>query len=535
MISFKKNYSESPQIFIAGWALLSISILALDIWIPLGVADGILYVALVLAGLLTGDRKLIIWGAVLGSIFIVAGFFLSPEGGEMWKILLNRFICLFTLWMTAVLCLLQNQSENQLADTHVRLEEGVRDRTHQLNLANELLRRESSFVQLHKDIAVASNETRAVEDTLQFCLKRICGFAGWPLGHLYLMDPESDSKLVSSTIWHLDNPEQFETLRRISETTAFAPGVGLPGRVLESGKPAWIMDVDEDDNFPRAKLTTDLGIKAAFAFPVLIGDQVAGIMEFFSARPVPPDNVLLEIMAQIGTQLGRVLERKSADDLKENSRQRLRNLYHRLEMVREEERTRIAREIHDEMAQVLTTLKLELTLLGNKLHAQGGPLSTQAKSMIDVIDDTIPAVKQMIHDLRPPVLDDLGLDEAIHWQGQEFERLTGIHFNFQLPKSSFQLDKARSTTLFRIFQETITNVIRHAGAKNILVQLNDNNDRVSLLVQDDGKGIAPAQHLNGHSLGILGMRERARVWGGTVEFDSEPQQGTTVTISISKN
>ncbi len=534
MISFKKKYNESPGIFISMWILLSLAILVWDIWIPLGVADGILYVVLVLAGLLTGDRKLIIWGAWIGSLFIVIGFFLSPGDGEMWKVLLNRFLCLFTLWMTTGLCLLQNQSETQLADAHLQLEERVQERTQQLNLTNELLLRESSFVQLHKDIAVASNETRAVDETLEFCLKRICEFAGWPLGHLYLVNPEVESELVSSTIWYLDDPGQFETLRRISEATVFAPGEGLPGRVLESGKPAWIMDVNEDDNFPRANLTADLGVKAAFAFPILIGEQVAGIMEFFSARPVPPDNVLLEIMAQIGTQLGRVLERKLADDKMESSRQRLRSLYHRLEMVREEERTRIAREIHDEMAQVLTTLKLELTLLDKKLHKQDGP-STQAKSMISVIDDTIPAVKQMIHDLRPPVLDDLGLDEAIRWQGKEFERLTGIHFNFQLPQTNFKLDKARSTTLFRIFQETITNVIRHAEAKNILVQLRDKNDRVSLLVRDDGKGIEPKYHLNGHSLGILGMRERARVWGGTVEFESAPQEGTTVTISISKN
>ncbi|MDH3256277.1 MAG: GAF domain-containing sensor histidine kinase [Nitrospinota bacterium] len=517
------------------WVLLAVIIFLADIFIPTGVADGMLYVVLVLVGLLAGNRRLILGGALLGTFLILAGFFLSPAGGEIWKVLFNRFLSIFTLWMTYFLCLLQNRSEKELAAAHLHLEERVRDRTLKLDEANRLLQLESAFVQLHKDIAVASNETRNVIETFQYCLQRICKHTGWPVGHLYLVDKNARSPLVSSTIWHLDDLDQFETFREISEATAFDPGIGLPGRVLESGKPAWINDVTLDPNFPRAKLSHNLGVKAGFAFPVLIREEVVGIMEFFSEQTAEPEDKLLEIMTHIGAQLGRVIERQRAEQEDLHSRQQLLNLYHRLEMVREEERTRIAREIHDELAQVLTALKLEISLLQKKLGNQVPALQKHAGTILGLVDQTIPAVKELIHDLRPSILDDFGLQETISWEGKEFERRTGIRCDLDLNLINPKIDSARSTAMFRIFQETLTNVVRHANARHVKVNLEDELNTLTLRVEDDGIGIDSKHLLNGKSLGILGMRERARVWGGEVDFQSEPQKGTTVVVQISRS
>ncbi len=517
------------------WILLAVFIFLADIFIPTGVADGMLYVALVLVGLLSGNRRLIMGGAILGTLLIIVGFFLSPSGGELWKVLLNRFLSIFTLWMTAILCLLQNRSEKELAATHLNMEERVIDRTLQLNEANRLLQQESAFVQLHKDIAVASNETRKVTDTFQYCLRRICNHAGWPVGHLYLVDKNAKSPLVSSTIWHLDNLDQFETFRAISEATAFDPGIGLPGRVLESGKPAWIIDVTQDPNFPRAKLSHNIGVKAGFAFPILIREEVVGIMEFFSEEAAEPKDELLEIMAHIGALLGRVIERQRAEQEDRNSREQLLNLYHRLEMIQEEERTRIAREIHDELAQVLTALKLEISLLKKKLGDQAPALEKNAEMLLGLVDQTIPAVKELIHDLRPPILDDFGLQETISWQGKEFERRTGIHCDLDLNLMNSEIDSARTTAMFRIFQETLNNVVRHAHARHVKVSLEDASNMLTLRVEDDGIGIDSKHLLNGKSLGIMGMRERAKVWGGQVDFQSEPQKGTTVVVQITRS
>ncbi len=504
----------------------------MDMVLPLGVADGMLYAVLVLVGLLARDRRFIVGGAVVGSVLTLAGFFLSPPGVEQWTVVVNRGLSIAVIWMTAVFCLLQNRSQIHLKSAHDRLEDRVKERTAQLNETNLRLRQESEFVKLHKDIAVASNETRAVEDTMRRCIERICVHTGWPVGHLYQTTDRRSNRLEPSGIWYFENPERFETFRKVSEETGFDPGVGLPGRVLQSGKPAWIIDVTKDPNFPRAKLAENIGVKAGFAFPVLIGTEVVGVMEFFSAKAAEPDAKMLDIMAQVGTQMGRVIERRRAEEDNRDSHERLRKLYHRLELVREEERTRIAREVHDELAQVLTILKLELSLLDKKISKFNSKLQSNTRMMLELIDNTIQSVKKIGMDLRPPLLDDLGLSEAIKWHGTEFERRTGIHCAFNRDGNGINLDEARSTTVFRIFQEALTNVVRHARAKNVDVCLKDENGFLILGIKDDGIGISPNQISNARSLGLLGMRERAMVWGGQVDIEGTTDQGTTVTIKI---
>ncbi len=295
--------------------------------------------------------------------------------------------------------------------------------------------------------------------------------------------------------------------------TPFNAGEGLPGRVIASGKPAWIIDVTKDSNFLRANLAKNIGVKAGFAFPILIGDEIVGVMEFFSSEAVEPDGKLLEIMAQVGTQLGRVLERKRAEEEIMRSQKQLRDLYHRLELVREEERTRMAREIHDELAQTLTALKLEISLLDKKLKKNDPTLRSCTQMMLEVLNTTIQAGKKLVMDLRPPLLDDFGLPEAIEWQAIEFEKRTGIQCDIDFGKNYLVLDKDRSTTLFRIFQETLTNVTRHAKADKINISLTESNGDVTLQIRDNGIGISKKQISNLRSLGLLGIRERALVWG----------------------
>jgi len=530
----KSQDKQTDLRFIFAGILIATAVFILDLQLPLGVADGVLYVALVLIGLRTRSKNFVLFSAISGTALILIGFYLSPEGGELWKVLANRALSAFTLWMTAILCLWQIQAETKLQEASEKLEKRVQDRTGKLDEANELLRRESGFVELHKDIAVASNETQTIKNTLEYCLKRICAHTGWPVGHLYLTSERYSLHLVPAGIWHLEDPARFETFRKITEATPFEAGEGLPGRVIVSGKPAWIIDVTKDPNFPRAHLAKNIGVKAGFAFPILIGDEIVGVMEFFSSRAVEPDEKLLEIMAQVGTQLGRVLERKRAEEEVRHSHEQLRNLYRRLELVREEERTRMAREIHDELAQALTALKLEISLLDKKLDKNDSTLRSYTQMMLEILDTTIQAGKKLVMDLRPPILDDFGLPEAIEWQAIEFENRTGIQCDIDFGKNHLVLDKDRSTTLFRIFQETLTNVTRHAKADKINISLKESNGEVTLQVRDNGIGISKNQINNLRSLGLLGIRERALVWGGKVDIMGTPNQGTTVTINLKR-
>jgi len=530
-IKAKKYYFRK---YLVVGLILSGLIFVVDTQIPLGVAGGMLYVVLVLLGLMTGHRSFIIYAAVLGSVLNALIFMISPPGSEWGQVVANRLLAIFTIWMTAMLCLIINRAEEGHHSAQDELEEKIRDRTGTIQETNERLNAEIEYSKQIKAIAVASNETRAIDETLRFCLRQICEFARWPLGHLYLTADNPAEGLVPTEYWHVDEPGQFETFQKVTLETPLEEGVGLPGRVLVSGEPAWIIDVTKDSNFPRAKLAQDIGVKAGFAFPILIGRRVVGVMEFFSPDAVEPDPQMLDIMAQIGTQLGRVLERKQAQDESERSQDQLRNLYHRLEQVREEERTRTAREVHDHLGQVLTTIKLELSLLRKKLDDDNPAIQKSIEQLLEMSDDAIQTVKKISMDLRPPILDDLGIAEAIVWQVKEFTGRTGIECEFEDNLNDFEPDLERSTTLFRIFQETLTNVVRHAGATKVYVTLSELNDSVTLQVRDNGCGILPGEVSNLRSLGLLGMRERAMVWGGNLQIHGVSDEGTTVTINIKK-
>jgi diguanylate cyclase (GGDEF)-like protein/PAS domain S-box-containing protein len=183
-------------------------------------------------------------------------------------------------------------------------------------------------LQLTETIAAAANEASAVEEAMQAAVTSICRYTGWPVGHAYLLS-EDQRRLVSTTIWHLSEPDRFAAFRDITEATNFERGVGLPGRVLASGNPAWIMDVNLDDNFPRAKQAENTGIKAGFGFPVRSGSEVTAVLEFFATEALEPNDQLLATMDSIGTQLGRVIERRRWEKALMASEQQYRLLFER--------------------------------------------------------------------------------------------------------------------------------------------------------------------------------------------------------------
>lgn len=174
------------------------------------------------------------------------------------------------------------------------------------------LRMENAFVHLLRVVTSVSNESATLEESLQATLDAVCCVTGWPVGHALLRIEDKD-ELVSTGLWHFDAPARFEEFRRVSEALTFGGGVGLPGRVLASGAPAWITDVTMDTNFPRNRLIKNVGLKAAFAFPILVRREVAGVLEFFNTEAAGPDERVLMVMNQVGAQVGRVIERRRAE------------------------------------------------------------------------------------------------------------------------------------------------------------------------------------------------------------------------------
>jgi PAS domain S-box-containing protein len=216
----------------------------------------------------------------------------------------------------------------------------------------------------------------------------------------------------------------------------------------------------------------------------------------------------------------------------ERSREELRALSRHLQTIREEEKARIAREVHDELGSTLTALKMDLDWLGEHLNGAPAPVLEKRATMRKLVEAAVATTRRIVTDLRPSILDDLGLPAALRWQAAEFAKHTGARVEVDAPETREPIDRAVALALFRIFQETLTNVARHAKANQVSVKLASNDHSLVLQIRDNGIGVSEENLRKPTSLGIRGMRERAEQLGGDLSVTAAPGSGTTVVISI---
>lgn len=214
------------------------------------------------------------------------------------------------------------------------------------------------------------------------------------------------------------------------------------------------------------------------------------------------------------------------------SRERLRNLNNQLQSVREEEKTRIAREIHDELGQALTMLKFDVSWLGKKFGQKDPMVIDKTKSMKELIESSIRVVQRIATELRPQMLDIMGLCETLKWQNNEFQKRTGTNCEIIIEPDEIFVDSERSTALFRIYQEALTNVARHAKASRVQTSFKKQNGDLVLEINDNGIGMDENIMDDPHSLGLIGIRERVLILGGKFDLHSNLGKGTTLTIII---
>ncbi len=225
-----------------------------------------------------------------------------------------------------------------------------------------------------------------------------------------------------------------------------------------------------------------------------------------------------------------ITEKRHSEEELERSREQLRNLSAYLQSVREKESTRIAREIHDELGQSLTALQMDVAWLGGQIPSEYTSLREKTQRMAHLVDATIDSVHRIMSELRPILLDDLGLTAAIEWQAKDFQAKTGIFCALAL--QDVNMDGSGAISVFRIFQESLTNTARHANATAVRIQLFRKNGSIIMQVRDNGRGIKGSDARSGRSLGIAGMKERALLLKGQIDITGAPGEGTTVTLTI---
>ncbi|MBI3325642.1 MAG: GAF domain-containing protein [Nitrospinae bacterium] len=440
-----------------------------------------------------------------------------------------------------------NKMTADLRQIYETIEETVRVRTH-------ALQQQTASVALLQAVAVAANEAATVEDALQIALDRICAYTGWPVGHVYLPAGDGTGALLPTTIWHLNNPARFETFRQVTEATRARSAHGLAGRVLASGRPSWIIDVTQDPEFRRAQLARDIGVRAGFAFPVLVGREVAGVLEFFAEEAAEPDAQVLDLMANIGTQLGRVLERtraaetigqakEAAEDANRTKSQFLANMSHELRtplnaiigfsrLVMRRARDILPQREHENLGKILLSAEHLLALINDILD-----LSKVEAGKMDLYLETF--------DLAP-MLDDVAA--TVQPLVEKNANTLRVHRPDAVGAMRADLTKVRQS-LFNLLSNACKFTSNGTITLEVTRRREDGVDWLTFCVRDTGIGMtaeqmgrlfqafaqaerSTARQYGGTGLGLVITKKFCQLMGGDITVAGDPGHGSTFVITL---
>lgn len=409
-------------------------------------------------------------------------------------------------------------------------------------------------------------EAASVESASPEILREICESFGWDCGHVWKVDHEA-GVLRHAAHWH-QHDDRLMLCARAAEGVTFHPGVGMAGRIWSEGKGDWIRNLQSTNDLVRAETAAVPGLKSAMGAPILLGHEVHGVLVFFSRRTREEDASHLMLLAALGSQMGQFMERRRAEadlrsahsdlearierrtrqlseanraledeiGVRRQTEQALRQLSARLLRIQDEERQRIARDLHDSTAQVLAALSMKLTVLQrgvSRFDRRTGVLADECAALAELC---VRQIRSMSYLLHPPLLEEMGLPAALNWCAEGFSQRSGIAVEVDLPARFGRLPMEVENAIYRIVQECLSNVQRHSGSPTARIRLERTAGGVELEVRDQGRGMplavgADRGGIETLGIGLLGMRERVRQLGGQMTINST-DKGSTIHVAI---
>ncbi len=348
---------------------------------------------------------------------------------------------------------------------------------------------------------------------------------------------DKESRMVIPA-YHAGYEDGYLSTIRVSVDNT-AEGMGPTGTAIREGLHYICNDIGTDPamgTWRQEALSRDY--RSSIALPIIKSGEPFGSFSLYSQEENFFDRVEIQLLDEVVQDMSFALEafdneaslRAKEAEIQDMNEQ-LRDLASSLQNIREEERTYIAREIHDELGQQLTAIKLDAAWLDRKIQ-EDSPIKQRIGNIISILSNVIHSIRKIAMQLRPRVLDDLGLIEALKWQIRDFQNRYAIPIAVEYPESPPALAAASATGLFRIFQEALTNIARHADATAIKARLCVSGQQLIMTVADDGKGFDITAVKKKKTLGLLGMKERTLMMKGTYEITGQPGKGTTLSISI---
>ncbi|MCG3179228.1 MAG: hypothetical protein BIFFINMI_01561 [Phycisphaerae bacterium] len=380
----------------------------------------------------------------------------------------------------------------------------------------------AGHLRLMHDVALIANEATSAPVALAAAIRRVCEEFDWPVGHVFNVRwQDGRAAIEDAGIWRLADAKRYAALVGATRGAKFRPGVGLVGRAVKAGRLQWIADVRADRRFVRGRGAGGarrLGVRMALAVPVSFRDRVEAVLEFFAAQTLEPDEQMIELMASVGTSLGRVIERQRlGQELIDAvwSRQRY-----------------LGQELHDNLGQMVTGVSMMARSLHSKLQQRGLAEAEDAEMIAGTLQKVRQEVRRMARGMLPVLIDAHGLMSALEELCATAEGLYGIACDFHCEQPVAVEDNNTATHLYRIAQEAISNAVNHGRAGHVAVSLETVGGQLRLRVQDDGSGLPAELDAGGPGMGLRIMQYRAEVIGGDFRIDASPHGGAVVTCTL---
>jgi signal transduction histidine kinase len=366
------------------------------------------------------------------------------------------------------------------------------------------------------DITVSANEAKSFDAAISAAIERICHFNGWIIGHAWRVSPGS---IVSAKVWYQRSDSeaqdfQFDNLREATEETTLPIRDDFIGEVVRTCKPRWLTHLDQMAGrireFPRR-----YGVHSAIAFPILLKDKTVAVLEFFSLKEIERDERFMEIMPQVGIQLGLVFEREQ--------------LEREVAIAADREQQRMGQELHDGLSQQIAGTAILAHSLADNLSAEHSPNAEKAEKLAQAIEDAKVQARSLSRGLTPIDIDSSDLLRALQDLADRIHRTYDIECAFECPQPVAVADNFRATHLYRIAREAVHNALKHARGKRIAIEMQEQSG-VTLIVHDDGPGFDAAHFTEGEGMRI--MRYRAGLIGANLSISSSVTGGTVVTCKM---
>jgi PAS domain S-box-containing protein len=392
-------------------------------------------------------------------------------------------------------------------------------------------------------------ERKLVEEALQRTNDRLKSLREIDEAVLAAKSPASIAEAALSRLCYLTNCRRASLslldldAQRATLLAAVGAGVEESDDEALDPEPVWLPPLRRGEPFvwsdssPSAAVSRGAskladGIRAVARVPLRSGDELVGSLNLHFAEPHELVGEVTEGASEAARPLAVAIRQAQLYESARQAREQLRDLARYLQVAREEERKRLAYEVQEEFGQTLAALNMDLAWLARRLPVGATELTARASRMAQILNDTLQTVKRISAELRPGLLDDLGLVPAMEWQVGQFRERTGIACSLRVGDGGIPLKGSLATAVFRIFQETLTNVAWHSGASVVRVSLDITEQEIELTVIDNGQGLSEGEASDPASLGLASMRERAGRWGGDLQIWGTPGRGTRMQLRL---